>query len=58
MVVPPRSLVVGTPGRVKRAVRPEELDWIERSAENYVDYARRYRIEDLARKAHHGTDLP
>jgi len=49
MVVPPRSLVVGTPGRVKRAVRDQEFEWILRSAEHYVEYARRYRAEDAVR---------
>jgi gamma-carbonic anhydrase len=58
IVVPPRSLVVGTPGKVKRAVRQEELDWIQRLAEHYVEYARRYRIEDSARKARDGRTLP
>lgn len=42
-VIPPRSLVIGSPGRVKRKVTEEELKWIEVSAQNYVNYVRRYR---------------
>lgn len=43
MVVPPRSLVVGTPGRVKRALTEDEIKWIYTSAQNYVDYIKKYR---------------
>lgn len=43
MIVPPRSLVVGTPGRVKRAVTAEEIAWNYTSAQNYVDYIKKYR---------------
>lgn len=42
MMVPPRSLVVGTPGRVKRSTTPEEIAWIYKSAQNYVDYTKKY----------------
>ncbi|WP_447975231.1 gamma carbonic anhydrase family protein [Nitrospira sp. Kam-Ns4a] len=41
-VVPPKSLILGTPARVKRAVTEAELAWIRESAENYVRYARQY----------------
>lgn len=40
MVVPPRSLVVGTPGRVVRSVTDEEYASLIDSAERYVGYAR------------------
>lgn len=43
MIVPPRSLVVGTPGRVKRPVTADELAWNYTSAQNYVDYVKKYR---------------
>ena len=36
--VPPRSLVMGSPGKVKRALTDEEVISIRRSAENYVKY--------------------
>jgi carbonic anhydrase/acetyltransferase-like protein (isoleucine patch superfamily) len=42
VVVPPKSLVLGSPARVKRGVSDKELVWIKESAENYVKYARQY----------------
>ena len=39
-IVPPRSLVVGMPARVVRAVTDDELAAIVDSARRYVDYAR------------------
>jgi carbonic anhydrase/acetyltransferase-like protein (isoleucine patch superfamily) len=41
-VVPPKSLVLGSPARVKRPVTEQELAWIRESADNYVMYARQY----------------
>ncbi len=41
-IVPPKSLILGAPARVKRPLTAEELDWIKESAENYVRYARQY----------------
>ncbi|HHL40732.1 MAG TPA: gamma carbonic anhydrase family protein [Deltaproteobacteria bacterium] len=46
MEVPPRSLVVGVPGRVARAVTDGEYEGIKRSARNYVGYARDYMEEE------------
>ena len=37
-VIPPRSLVMGSPGRVRRAVTDEEYAFILQSAQNYVAY--------------------
>lgn len=37
-VVPARSLVMGSPGRVRRPLTDEELDFIRQSAANYVAY--------------------
>jgi carbonic anhydrase/acetyltransferase-like protein (isoleucine patch superfamily) len=42
MVVPPRSLVLGVPGRVVREVTSEQIEWIKNNAEQYVQLARRY----------------
>jgi carbonic anhydrase/acetyltransferase-like protein (isoleucine patch superfamily) len=42
-VVPPRSLVLGLPGRVVRQITEEELQNIKRTAERYVQYAKSYR---------------
>lgn len=41
--IPPRSLVVGVPGRVVRRLTPKEIEGIYQSAENYVNYAKKYR---------------
>jgi carbonic anhydrase/acetyltransferase-like protein (isoleucine patch superfamily) len=40
--VPPKSLVLGSPAKVKRPVTDKELAWIRESSENYVKYARQY----------------
>lgn len=40
--IPPGSLVIGSPARVKRPLRETELAWLKESAENYVRYARDY----------------
>ena len=42
-VIPPRSLVMGSPGKVKRAVTDDEYEFILESAQNYV----RYRLDYL-----------
>ncbi|AFY01731.1 gamma carbonic anhydrase family protein [Bdellovibrio bacteriovorus] len=36
--IPPRSLVVGRPGKVKRALTDEEVALLEKSADNYLLY--------------------
>jgi carbonic anhydrase/acetyltransferase-like protein (isoleucine patch superfamily) len=41
-IVPPKSLILGSPARIKRAVTDDELAWIRESAQNYVRYARQY----------------
>ena len=40
--IPPGSLVIGAPARVKRPLRDTELAWLKESAHNYVQYARDY----------------
>ena len=40
--IPPGSLVIGSPARVKRPLRESELAWLKESAQNYVRYARDY----------------
>jgi gamma-carbonic anhydrase len=50
-VVPAGSLVLGSPGRVKRAVSEEERAWIKQSATNYVRYAAQHR------RSQTGSDL-
>jgi len=42
MEVPPRTLVLGAPGRVKRELTKEELARLDRSWRNYVEYKNEY----------------
>ncbi len=44
--VPPGSLVMGIPARVKRQLAPEEIQYNRRAAEHYVELARRYAAEN------------
>jgi carbonic anhydrase/acetyltransferase-like protein (isoleucine patch superfamily) len=44
-VIPPRSLVVGIPGKVKRTLGEEDHKMIARYAENYLDYTAIYLAE-------------
>lgn len=43
--VPPKSLILGSPARIKRTVTEQELAWIRESAANYVAYARQYQAD-------------
>ena len=45
MVVPPGSLVMGSPGKVKRALTDEDQISIDRYARRYVEYKDIYRQE-------------
>jgi carbonic anhydrase/acetyltransferase-like protein (isoleucine patch superfamily) len=49
MKVPPRTLVVGTPAKVKRPLTDAEVAHLRDSAARYVEYAERYRVEGLPR---------
>lgn len=42
-VIPPRSLVVGVPGKIVRQVTDEEVIKLQRSAQRYVEASRRYK---------------
>jgi carbonic anhydrase/acetyltransferase-like protein (isoleucine patch superfamily) len=42
MVIPPRSLVVGVPGKVKRTLGDEDRKLILKYAQNYLDYTKIY----------------
>jgi carbonic anhydrase/acetyltransferase-like protein (isoleucine patch superfamily) len=44
-VIPPRSLVVGVPGKVKKALGEEDQKMIARYAQNYLDYTAIYLAE-------------
>ena len=41
-VVPPKSLVLGSPAKIRRPVTENELSWIRESSANYVKYAGQY----------------
>ena len=43
-IIPPRTLALGSPARVKRDLTPEEVAFLKVSAENYVQNARSYRF--------------
>ena len=45
MVIPPRSLVIGVPGRIRRAIEAEDFALIEMYAQNYLEYTELYRRE-------------
>lgn len=45
--IPPRSLVLGSPAKVVRELRPEEVRRLYDSAATYVGTARRYRAQGL-----------
>jgi carbonic anhydrase/acetyltransferase-like protein (isoleucine patch superfamily) len=43
-VIPPRSMVLGVPGRVVRALSDEEMQSIRTAAEHYVEYGAKYKV--------------
>jgi carbonic anhydrase/acetyltransferase-like protein (isoleucine patch superfamily) len=45
MEVPPRSLVMGVPGKVRRTITEEEREGLRRYAANYFDYKEAYLAE-------------
>jgi carbonic anhydrase/acetyltransferase-like protein (isoleucine patch superfamily) len=45
--VPPRSLVLGSPAKVKRMLSAEEIERLHQSANNYVRFAREYREQGV-----------
>lgn len=40
--IPPRSLVVGIPAKIKKEITDEQFEHIKQSAENYVKYSQNY----------------
>lgn len=49
MVIPPRSLVMGTPAKFRRQLTDEEREGLRLSAANYYDYKESYLAELLKR---------
>ncbi len=43
--VPPRSLVVGVPAKVKRPLTDEEVAGLDRYWQNYIEYTKQYKEE-------------
>ena len=41
-VIPPHTLWIGAPAAFKRELTPDEVAWLRKSAENYVNYALQY----------------
>ncbi len=41
-IIPPRSLVTGIPGKVRRSLRDEDIELILKYASNYIDYVAIY----------------
>lgn len=52
MVVPPRSLVLGSPAKVVRQLKPEEIEFLHKSPENYKQYVAWYREGKFREAAH------
>lgn len=46
-VFPPRSLIVGSPARVKRELTEEEIRFLDQSADNYLLYKTWYENADV-----------
>ena len=44
--IPPRSVVMGSPAKVRRAATDSDFEMIRRHAENYIEYGRIY-LEEL-----------
>ena len=42
-VIPPGSMVLGSPGKVVRSLRPDEIDMIQAIARGYVERGERFR---------------
>jgi carbonic anhydrase/acetyltransferase-like protein (isoleucine patch superfamily) len=42
MEIPPRTLAVGVPAKVKRDLRIDEIARLEQSWRNYVEYKEKY----------------
>lgn len=45
MIIPPRSLVMGAPAKVKRPLTDEEVAELDLFWQNYVEYTKKYRSE-------------
>mgnify|MGYP000927974992 FL=1 len=46
-IIPPHTLWVGAPAKYKRDLTPDEIAWLNKSADNYVRYSREFLEEGL-----------
>ena len=46
-VVPPRSLVAGVPGKIKKSLGGSAAEWIARGGDHYVELSRQYLAEGI-----------
>lgn len=47
--IPPRSVVAGVPGRVKKTLEGSAAEWVARGGTHYVELSRAYRAQGLGR---------
>jgi carbonic anhydrase/acetyltransferase-like protein (isoleucine patch superfamily) len=47
--IPPRSVVAGVPGKVKKTLEGGAAEWIKGGGEHYVELSRRYLAEGIGR---------
>lgn len=52
-VIPPRTLWVGAPAKYKRDLTPEEIAWLKKSPQNYMNYAEQYKDDGLNALSRH-----
>jgi carbonic anhydrase/acetyltransferase-like protein (isoleucine patch superfamily) len=45
-IIPPRSLVLGVPARVKRPLTGEEVAGLDVYWQNYIEYTRQYKSDE------------
>jgi carbonic anhydrase/acetyltransferase-like protein (isoleucine patch superfamily) len=45
LAIPPRSLVAGVPGKIRRQVLESDYELIKMYARNYLDYSAQYKVE-------------
>jgi carbonic anhydrase/acetyltransferase-like protein (isoleucine patch superfamily) len=57
-IIPDGSMVLGSPAKVVRAVKPEEIEMILRVAEGYAARATRYKKELIALDGTEGMSRP
>lgn len=50
VVIEPRSLVMGVPGKVRKQLKPEDEETILRYARNYLEYTQNYLAERRAKE--------